>query len=280
MTKPIKKKMIDILIAFLVVYAMVVALMFFAQRKMLYPVPNVSANDIAVGLKDYQEVSVKTSDGLTLTGFFSAPQDKTKPIVMVFHGNASHPAYTAPFYKTLQDKGYGILLTEYRGYGGNAGKPTEQGLTRDAEAYLNSDLLTKEYKDNPLIVYGRSLGSGVAVNLVSENPDRFTALILATPFDSVVSVVSNAYWFIPFPELLVKDRFHSDLKIDKIKITKLFILAKKDQVVGYGTGKHLYDISPEPKALVEFADADHNSINQYGAMNAVFEFIANTLGRK
>ncbi|HNQ92493.1 MAG TPA: alpha/beta fold hydrolase [Alphaproteobacteria bacterium] len=242
--------------------------------------PHPPADEIAAVLMGYAPVTVKTEDGLTVTGFFRPPADKQKPIILFFHGNASHPAWMAPFFSGMSGQGYGIFLVEYRGYNNNEGIPTEQGLYKDAEAYLISDPLAKDHKANPLIVFGHSLGSGVAVELASRHPERFSAMVLQVPFDSIVHVVSNKYPFVPFPSLLVKDQYNSDQKIGKVTIPKLFLLAGQDTVVGHDTGKRLYDLAPGPKILVEMPDAGHNDIYAHGTAQKVFDFVEEVLVEK
>lgn len=280
MEKGVKKRLSNFIVAALVVYVCLVSSMFFLQRSMLYVPPHPSAEEIAIGLKDYTSVTVKTEDGLNIAGFFHPPADKEKPIILFFHGNASHPAWMSNFFVGLANQGYGIFMAEYRGYNNNEGNPTEQGLYKDGAAYLNSKPLAEDYKDNPLVVFGHSLGSGVAVELASKHPERFTAIVLQVPFDSIVHVVSNKYPFVVFPDLLVKDQYHSDQKIDKVTIPKLFLLAGRDTVVGYDTGKRLYDLAPEPKLLIDVENAGHNDIYMHGTAQNIFDFVEQVLAQK
>ncbi len=275
-----KRRMAEFLIITLVVYIFTTGLLYFFQRKLIYFPPSVPIEQMTGLLTGYEPVRVLTEDGLKLTGFFTAPVDPGKPIIIAFHGNASHPAWMAPFFSDMVQAGYGVLLAEYRGYGGNSGHPTEDGLYKDAEAFFQSDVLNKYRATNPIIIYGQSLGSGVAVNLAQKHNAEIRALILEVPFENLLAVVAMHYPFVPFKSVLLKDQFKSDLKIADVKAPKLFILAGKDRVVGYKTGRALFDLSPEPKQMVEYKEADHNTVEMYEASKAVQNFIEGILHEK
>lgn len=275
-----KKRMMDFLLSFLVVYVIVVASMYFAQRKLLYFPPKIERVTAEKEMVGYGPVTVLTADKIEITGYFRPPASPQKPIILAFHGNASHPLWLSYFFSDMVEAGYGIFLAEYRGYNNNEGSPTELGLYEDAEAYLNSIVLIEEYKNNPLVIYGQSLGSGVAVNLAEKHPERFKALVLEVPFDTLVSVVKNTYRFIPFPQLLLKDQYNSDQRIGNVKIPKLFFLGKMDEVVGCKSGKRLFDLAPEPKTLIEIDHAGHNDIQVNGTGRMMMDFIERILKDK
>lgn len=257
-------------------YLGLVGTLFAFQRELLYhPPSDLPDSYIESELKSYEPVTI-ASGKLKLTSYFSRPKTSTEPIILVFHGNASHPAFIAPAFAQMQNQGYGIFLFEYRGYGGNPGEPTEKGLEEDATAALQ-DYLLKNFPDNPLIIYGQSLGSGVAVDVASRHPGKIDGLILEVPFASLVDVVSRKFPYIPLPHLLLHDPYRSDQKIDKVTAPKLFLLAGEDEVVGYETGQSLYNLATEPKKLVEYPNARHNTVTDYGSASATYDFIEQIL---
>ncbi len=243
-----------------IAYVGLIVLLFLLQRVMMYLPPKLESSELTSLLNNYEPISVVTEDGLKISGFFTPPVDEKKPIIIAFHGNASHPAWQSHDFKDLVEKGYGVLLSEYRYYGGNPGRPSEDGFYKDARAYINAKPLLETYKNNPLIVYGQSLGSGVAVQLAADYPERVTGLVLEVPYDTMVNVAKKHYPFVIGMKYLLKDKFMSVEKIGKLTMPKLFILAGKDEVVGFNSGNALYEAAPEPKQLIIFELAGHNQL--------------------
>lgn len=260
------------LIVLPIVYLFSIGYIFFKQRELLYFPSRPLSEAQMQGLKDFQQTQVTTEDGLTITGYYSAPVDK-KPVIIIFHGNASHPVWASHKTYQMRQKGYGVLLAGYRGYGGNPGKPTEKGLYRDGKAYL--DWVRHKAKDSPVILYGESLGSGVATELAVKYPP-VAALILDVPFDSAVLTASRIYPYIPLADLLVLDQYRNNDKIRDVKAPVLFLLAGQDNVVSFQAGLDLYDLANEPKTMEVFEKADHMTIYSYGAENKVMEFLERT----
>lgn len=275
MKKSFKKRMIEFFITFAVVYLMIIALMYNYQRNILYFTHIASDEDRRTYVSQYEHVSVETEDGLILKSYFHPPQTKDKPIILLFHGNASTSVWKAYEMEPYVEKGYGVWLAEYRGYDANSGQPTEEGLYRDGVAYLNSERLTKEYAQNPLIVLGESLGSGVASEMVHRYPDRVAGVILKVPFDSLLNVASTRYPFVIGMSHLLKDQYRSIEKVSNWSMPKLFLIAGKDEVVGAKGGKRLFEAAPEPKELVVIDEAHHNDIADFGMSTHVLEFLAN-----
>ena len=253
--------------AVLAIYMIFIGFLYVSQRSMIYFPPSSISEDSLKDLEDFQTIGVTTSDGLDLTGYYSAPQPG-KPIIVFFHGNASHPAWEAHKTDKLRQRGYGVLLATYRGYAGNPGKPTEEGLFRDGDAFLT--WVTQRYKQNPVILYGTSLGSGVAVEMAVRH--KPAALILEAPFESALSVAQSSYPYIPFLNLMMRDQYLSNLKIKNINVPVLFLLAGKDTVVTLESGERLYALASEPKIKEVFSESGHANIYDFGAEDAVIKF--------
>lgn len=259
-----------ILSALLVLFltgVLVVFTMFLNQRKMMYfPPMNIPQSEFA-NLSGFDPVHVRAQDGLDLTGYYKPPRDEKKPIILAFHGNASHPVWMVSRFQRLIEDGYGVLLAEYRGYGENGGYPNEEGFYLDARAYM--EFLAKN--KNPIVFYGSSLGTGVAVQLAIEQTPA--ALILETPFDSMLNVAKHHYPFVPFVEYFLKDQFHSIEKIKKVKAPIFFIVAGQDEVVPSRLAHNLFENANEPKQLVVLPAAQHNTTYDHDAENKVFDFL-------
>lgn len=259
----------DALFGVLLVYLMFIGVLAVTQRDMMYFPSSVISEAQMRTLTDYQEIQIQTQDGLSLRSYFIPPQDSTKPVAIFFHGNASHPSWEAFKAQYMREQGYGVLLASYRGYTGNAGSPSEAGLFLDGKAY--ADFVKRDYPQNPLILYGSSLGGAVAVETALHTQPQ--ALILEVPFLSAVDVALRFYPYIPFLNILVKDPYRNDQKIAKIKAPVLFILAEKDEVVSFESGIKLFDLANEPKTKVVYATSTHANVYSHGAQADVSKFL-------
>ena len=210
----------------------------------------------SLGLEDVEEVAFDATDGLRLSGWlFTVNAVDQAPAVIVFNGNAGNRAYRVPLAKALRRLGLQVLLFDYRGYGGNPGSPTEQGLAMDARA-AREFLITRRHVDPwSLIYFGESLGTGVAVELASEHPPA--ALILRSPYTSMADVGQHHYRWLPVRQLL-RDRYDSLALIPRVKTRLLVIAGERDSVVPAEFSRRLFEAAPQPKAFVSVPRADHN----------------------
>lgn len=217
-----------------------------------------------------QWAGVETADGLTLHGWFTAPTDDTRPVVLLFHGNALNIGARAEKARDYTDAGWGVLLAEYRGYGGNPGLPSEKGLYQDAQAYWDW-LVAQGIDPRRIVLYGESLGSGVATHLALEN--KALALVLDVPFDSALAVAKWRFPWVLFMEALFQDHYRNDLKIRDIGMPLFVGVAGEDYIVPERFGRNLYKIAADPKTLGYYPDACHNTIHQHGFSDDVVHFI-------
>jgi fermentation-respiration switch protein FrsA (DUF1100 family) len=236
--------------------ALIVLLAWLLQRKFIYiPYPaSVPAADSL--LPGGVEVTLVTEDRLPLGAWFVPAAGGGKgPAVLVFNGNAGNRSMRSDLASELSAAGLSVLLFDYRGYGGNPGYPSEKGLLRDART-ARAWLETREDVDPERIVYfGESLGGGVAVALAAERPPA--ALVLRSPWTSLVDVARRHYWFLPVGTLL-KDRYPSIRRIGNISSPLLVVAGEHDSIVPAQQSRDLYEAAREPKRLVVIPGADHN----------------------
>lgn len=220
--------------------------------------------------KGMQELQVRTEDGLDLLAWFAPPREKGGKVAVFFHGNSgdiSHHAYKMRYF---MDAGYGVYLCEYRGYGGNPGSPTEAGLYKDARAALRW-LEAQGYKDpSKWILYGESMGSGVAVQMATEFQPRY--LVLDGAFSSAADVAQEKYFWLP-ARLLLKDKFDSAAKIKSVHSRLLMLHGDLDPTVPFHLGQKLYAEANEPKTFITFEGAHHTDLYEHGAGPAVIEWL-------
>ena len=179
-----------------VVVAGIIVLAWMFQRTLIYFPFGEAPGPRDVGLTQAEVVAFPTADGLTLHGWF-VPSSGSPPAhtVLVFNGNAGNRAYRAPLAAALERQGLQVLLFDYRGYGGNEGKPTEAGLRADAQAAYSYLLERGDVDAARLIYFGESLGTALAIALAVEHPPA--GVILRSPFTSLVEVGQTHYPFLP-----------------------------------------------------------------------------------
>ena len=222
-----------------------------SQRRLIY-LPTRAVPLITGELAGWEEVAFDTSDGLTLQGWFTPPETGA-PLVIVFNGNAGNRGDRIPLGTGLAEKGFGVLLFDYRGYGGNPGHPSESGLARDARAA--AAWVAMKAPAHPVVYFGESLGGAVAIELALDHPPA--ALVLRSPFTSLADVAADHYWFLPVRALLW-DEYPSIDRIGEVAAPTLVIAGSADSIVPLDQSRAIYDAAPEPKDLLVINGADHN----------------------
>jgi len=229
-------------------------LFFVTQRSLLYyPSHTYTTLGEAHANPAFREISIRTTDGIELKAWY-APAT-SKPITIVFfHGNADSLATAAQIADPYIAAGYGFMLAEYRGYSGLAGKPTENGLYLDARAQLNR-LKALGVPEEDIVLYGHSLGTGVAVQMALEV--RVGGLMLLAPYLSVPKIAQVSFPFFPC-SLLALDRFDNERKIGNLHTPLLIANGSRDEVVPDSQGKKLYALANDPKEFHSLANRGHN----------------------
>jgi fermentation-respiration switch protein FrsA (DUF1100 family) len=254
-------------------YATMVGGLFLFQRQLLY-FPDRTRPELA-GLASIgvREVKLSTDDGLSLLSWY-LPARASRPVIAYFHGNGGHIGYRAERLMRFADEGYGVLMAEYRGYGSNPGTPTETGFYADGRAAL-AFLQHEGITPNRLVLYGESLGSGVAVALAAEH--QVAAVILEAPPTSVAEVAQCHYPFVPASRMVL-DRFDLVARIGRIRAPILVLHGERDRVVPIRYGRALFAAAPEPKEGWFAPEAGHEDLARHGSLDVVVAFIERRLG--
>ena len=223
-------------------YFFLLAFLYFYQRNLMYhPDENNYFNDkLSV---DIEKIKVQTQDGLDLLGWFHEKDIKKYKTILYFHGNAGSLENRIHKLNHFRDMNVNFLIIAWRGFSGNQGKPSETGLYKDGESAIKW-LLKKGVDEKNIVIYGESLGTGVATHL-SQNK-KFAGVILETPFTSMIDAAKKFYPYIPVG-LLLKDKFENKNKIKNIKSPILIMHGEKDQIVPFEMGKKMFEIANEPK---------------------------------
>jgi len=234
----------------------ILALAWAFQRSLIY-FPFGSAGAPAdAGLDATESIAFVTDDGIRLGGWFvSTRTSPSRGTIIVFNGNAGNRAFRAELARALREHGMAVLLFDYRGFGGNPGGPTEDGLARDARA-ARAYLETRADVDQRRVFYfGESLGAAVAVRLAVERPPA--GLVLRSPFTSLTDVGRVHYPVLPVRWLL-RDRFDSLRRMPEVRAPVVVIAGDRDGVVPISQSRRLHAAVPGSRPLVVVEGADHN----------------------
>ena len=234
-----------------------VALVWATQRDLLYFPERGAVPPAASALPGSSDVELLTEDGVRLGGWLVPPSTPATGVtVLVCNGNGGDRALRAGLARGLASAGHRVLLFDYRGYGGNAGTPTEMGLRADARAAL-AYLRSRPDIDPARIVYfGESLGAAVAAQLAAEHPPL--ALVLRSPFTTLADVGRIHYPYLPVIDPLLMDRYRTVDAVAEVSAPVLVVAGDRDRVVPIELSRNLYAAARDPKRLVIVGGADHN----------------------
>ena len=236
----------------IIAYLVLLFFVYFYQRNLLYhPSENNYQNDKIQF--SYDEIFIKVDDKIKLKSWIINKNLKKFKTLVFFHGNAGELSNRIYKLNELNKLDINILLISWRGFSGNEGSPTEDNLYKDAEAAIQW-LNRKEVKNDRIILYGESLGTGVAVEIGKKN--NFNSIILESPFTSMENAAKIYYPYLPV-KLLLKDKYDSLSKITTIKTPILIMHGKKDDIVPFSMGKELFEKANNPKHSYFTSDDDH-----------------------
>jgi fermentation-respiration switch protein FrsA (DUF1100 family) len=227
-------------------------------KMLYYPEPGVAlrADEAPVPV---EEVLLTTGDGVRIHSFYLPAPGSTRALLFL-HGNAGNASHRLPNAVLLQRTGTNVLLLDYRGYGLSEGTPHESGLYEDARTGLAHLLEERGFDPGRGVLFGRSLGGAVAVEL-ARNRD-LGGVILESTFPSLSAVASRH--FSPIAGWLVPGRYDSEGKIAEARAPLLFFHGDRDQIVPYDQGVQLFEAAPEPKDFEMLLGAGHNDTVQVG----------------
>lgn len=263
-----------LLIALVSIVGFFVALRLLENRMVFFPYkyPQGFWQPSAFGL-EVKDCFFEASDGTKLHGWFLKKEGANQTLLWC-HGNAGNISDRLDNLARLSKLPINIFLFDYRGYGRSEGTPTESGVYLDALAAYDYVVGEHSVAADSLVIFGRSLGGAVAVELAVNRPCR--KLILESTFASARDMAKEMFGVIPV-HLSMKSRFDSVEKIRQIKMPLLMIHGRRDQVVPFELGKRLYDVANMPKSFYEIAEADHNDTYVVGGqayINRLAEFLA------
>ena len=233
---------LKIIIGILVIYTSLLLLLFIFQRNLMYHPDenNYSGDKLEVDIK---KVKINTSDGLDLLGWFHKKDLKRFKTIIYFHGNAGKLENRIHKLNHFKDMDVNFLIIAWRGFSGNDGKPSEESLYIDGNSAIKW-LKNLGLSEKDIIIYGESLGTGVATEIAKSND--FAGLVLETPFTSMIEAAKNFYPYIPV-RILLRDKYENDKKIKNINIPVFVMHGEADQIVPFWMGEKIYEMANQPK---------------------------------
>jgi fermentation-respiration switch protein FrsA (DUF1100 family) len=236
------------------VAALLLALLWALQRRLIYVPFPADVPSAATALPGAREIALRTDDGVDLGAWF-LERGEPRLAVLVAPGNAGNRSLRAPLAAALARRGLAVLLFDYRGYGGNRGRPTQAGLARDVRAALRFLRDEAGYPRDRILYYGESLGSAVATELATT--DAPAGLVLRSPFTDLASVGRVHYPYLPV-RLLLRDRFPLAEQIARVAVPTTIVYGEDDGIVPPAQSRAVAAAAAGPVRLVGVAGADHN----------------------
>ena len=242
-------------LALVLFYILLVVILSFFQRNLLYhpSVDDYLKDNLLTEPTEIEKVKITTEDKIDLVGWFYNKDIKKFKTIVFFHGNAGSLNNRTYKLNHFKDLNVNFLIIAWRGFSGNKGKPSELGLYEDANSTVKW-LNTKGVPDKNIILYGESLGTAIAVEIAQNK--KYAGVILESPFTSMVNMGKKYYPFFPV-NFLLKDKFESYKKINKILVPVLVIHGKVDKIVPYAMGEKMYELANQPKFFYSQEYGDH-----------------------
>lgn len=253
---------------FLIVFLGIHSYFYFNQRQLMYFPSLERVHPEDVGLFSVGEVALLTESKETLVSWYGRAKIGM-PTFLFFHGNGGAVSHRAHRFRGLMAEGFGVFVLGYPGYGGNGGKPSEA-------SFLEGAILSYQYLQslglgaNDIVIYGESIGSGVAVQLAAQVGAK--GLVLQAPLSSTAEVAREHYPYL-LADLLIKDSFKSIDYIERIEMPLLVVHGDQDQIIPIEIGKKLFDKAKDPKTFVAIPGARHNDLHLFSIDTIALEFI-------
>tara|TARA_B100000886_G_scaffold285348_1_gene209791 strand:+ start:216 stop:1016 length:801 start_codon:yes stop_codon:yes gene_type:complete len=236
----------------IVIYLILLTLIYINQRKLLYLPSENNYLDDPINFT-YNEFFIEVDKSVKIKSWLIKKDLKKYKTILFLHGNAGNLFNRSYKLNRLNELNLNVLIISWRSFSGNPGKPNETNLYGDAKKAVKW-LNDKGVETENIILYGESLGTGVAVEIGQTN--KFNSIILESPYTSMVKAAKIYYPYLPV-KFLLKDKYESEKKIKNIKTPILIMHGKKDNIVPFYMGKKLFEIANKPKKFLQIEEDDH-----------------------
>ncbi len=260
--------LILLLLILISIYLFILISTYLFQRNLLYhPTENNYSGDKLI--VSVEKIKIKTGSNIELLSWYHKKNINDYKTILFLHGNAGSLENRIHKINNFKDLNVNFLLLAWRGFSGNKGSPTEQNLYEDAWSAIKW-LKSEGIKESNIIIYGESLGTGVATEIAQNK--NFAGVILESPFTSMIDAGKTKYPYLPV-KFLLKDKYESNKKIQNIKTPILIMHGKVDNIVPFYMGEKMYDLANEPKYSYFTEYDDHMMEYNEKLLNALKEFI-------
>jgi pimeloyl-ACP methyl ester carboxylesterase len=255
--KWLRRAVVAVLVVVVVAYAGATAYMYFMQRNFQYNPVGKFLDLSETTLTTAELVEIPTSNNEIVRGWYAPPSIAGKPLIVFYKGNSDSFSNDHHRYEQFAADGFGFLAFDYRGFPASPGILNEENVLKDAiAAYAFA-----QTKGFPIVIWGRSLGSGPATYVASERESA--ALFLETPFDSAVSVGKDRYWFLPV-DWLMQDKYRVDQWILKVEEPVYVAHGTADTTIGYSHGVRVFELAPNKADFWTVEGAGHSDLWKAG----------------
>ena len=245
-----------VVLTLLAAAALLLSLLWVFQRHLIYLPATTTVGSAGAVMPGARDVELQTSDGLSLGAWYVPARTPDRGIaVLVANGNAGDRSVRAPLARALAQRGITVLLFDYRGYGGNPGSPSEDGLARDVRAARDYLVDEAGWPPDRIVYYGESLGTGVVTELATEHPPA--GLVLRSPFVDLASVGQAHYPFLPV-RLLLRDEYPLAELLADVTVPVTVVYGDRDSIVPPEQSRAVADAAPTLHEVVVVSGADHN----------------------
>ena len=269
-----RRGMMSFLVWGVVAYVIFGGILFGCQRSLLYHPNQELPKPAEYGLKAVKAIWIETNSGRKLLAWWHKPQMPNLPTIVYFHGNAGHLGHRAEKIRPYVDAGLGMLLVSYSYNAGAGGTPSEKSLHDDGRSAIRF-IQKSKIPSESIVLYGESLGTGVAVTMAVEN--KIGGVVLEAPYTSIADVAQSHYWYLP-ARFLVLDKFEIADKVAHINAPLLVVHGERDTVIPAKFGRALFEKAKEPKVGKFIKNAGHNDLYDHGMPKIVLKFLKSYFG--
>jgi fermentation-respiration switch protein FrsA (DUF1100 family) len=266
------RRSLDLLVKLLIgaatLYAVVALAAFFGQRALMYVPDRRYITPAQIQLSGVEEVVLKTPDGERVLAWYGRARPG-EPTILYFHGNGGSLVNRSERIAKYLARGRGLFMMTYRGYGGSSGRPSERANVADALLAYDT-LVARGVPAKDIVLYGESIGTGVAVQVAAQRP--VAGVILDAPYTSIVDVAALAYPYLPVRPFLL-DRYETMTHLPLITAPILVIHGERDSIIPVTMGRAVASSAKAPARLVTFPDAGHVDHHLYGSFEAVQDWL-------
>jgi fermentation-respiration switch protein FrsA (DUF1100 family) len=238
------------------------------ERHLMYHPVGRRIDPAKYGLSNTRELLLDTPDGHTIVAWY-AKAAPGQPTLLYFHGNSGTLADRADRIAAFTKLGRGILIMAYRGYSGSTGRPSESANVADAKLAYDT-LIEMGVAAEDIILYGESIGTGIAVRVAAEKP--MAGIILDAPYTSIVDVAEICYPYLP-ARLMMRDRYETMRYLDRVQAPLLVIHGEQDTIIPVEMGRKVARSAPGPAEIVTFRRAGHTDHAKYGSFEVTNDWI-------